>query len=80
MFHPLIGDLKKIKDQDLENKLTDLNKKYNLAASMGQGGICSQILSVIEMYREELQNRQAASMKSAMKKQNKDLDDLINVE
>jgi len=80
MFHPLISDLSKIKDQDLENKLTDLGAKYNMAASMGQGGVCNQILAVMEMYREELQNRQAASMKAAMKKQNKDLDDLINVE
>jgi len=80
MFHPLISDLKKIKDHDLENKIVDLSSKYNIAASMGMGGVCGQILATLEMYREELTNRQAEKMKAAMKKQNKDLDDLINVE
>jgi hypothetical protein len=79
-MHPLIGDLGKVKDHDLENKITDLNKKYHLAASMGQGGVCGQILAALDMYREELRNRHDATMKAAMKKQNKDLDDLINVE
>lgn len=80
MFYPLIGDLKKIKDHDLENKIVSLSLKYNTAANMGMGGVCGQILALLNMYKEELTNRQAEKMKAAIKKQNKDLDDLINVE
>lgn len=80
MFHPLIGNLKKVKDQEIENRILDLNQKYVMAARMGQGGICSQILAALNMYKEEQDRRQAESMAALMKRQNKDLDDLINVE
>lgn len=80
MFHPLIDDVRKIKDQDLETKIVDLSRKYHIAASLGQGGVCSQIITALEMYKEEQQRRQRENMKTLVKKQNKDLDDLINVE
>lgn len=80
MFHPLADDPRKLKDQDLENKIQELSKKYHLAAKMGQGGVCSQILSILDMYKEESRRRQTENMQSLVKKQNKDLDDLINVD
>jgi len=80
MFHPLLDNPAKIKDQELENKILDLTKKYHVAASMGQGAICQQIVIILETLKEEQNKRQQESMKSAMKKQNKDLDDLINVD
>ena len=80
MFHPLIDDPRKIKDQVLEDKIQELTKKYYLAAQSGQGGICSQVLSILEVYKEEMQRRQMENMQSLIKRQNKDLDDLINVE
>jgi hypothetical protein len=80
VYHPLVDDPRKIKDQDLEDKIQELNKKYHLAARLGQGGICSQILAALDMYKEEAERRRYDSMQSLMKKQNKDLDDLINVD
>lgn len=80
MFHPLSEDPRKLKDQDLDNKIQELSKKFHLAAKMGQGGVCNQILSILDMYKEESQRRHAENMQSLVKKQNKDLDDLINVE
>ena len=80
VYHPLISDPRKIKDQDLEDKIQELSKKYHLAARMGQGGVCSQILSALEMYKTESERRRIESMNALMKKQNKDLDDLINVD
>lgn len=80
MYHPLINDPRKIKDQDLEDKIQELSKKYYLAARMGQGGVCTQILAALEMYKEEASRRRSESMNALMKKQNKDLDDLINVD
>jgi hypothetical protein len=80
MFHPLLDNPAKIKDQELENKILDLTKKYHTAAGMGQGTICQQILLILEVFKEEQRKRQQAAMQDGMKKQNKDLDDLINVD
>ena len=79
MYHPLLDDPRKIRDQDLDDKIQELTKKYFVAARMGQGGVCGQILAALEMYKSEAERRRLESMKSIMKKQNKDLDDLINV-
>lgn len=79
MYHPLLDDPRKIRDQDLDDKIQELSKKYYLAARMGQGGVCAQILVALDMYKAESERRRLESVKSVMKKQNKDLDDLINV-
>lgn len=79
MYHPLIDNYTLLKDADLEKKILDLTKKYHIAARLGQGTACQQILIILETYKEELQKRQNNSLKSAVDKQNKDLDDLINV-
>lgn len=79
MFHPLLSNITELKDLDLENKITDLGKKYAFAARSGNGGLCSQILLVLEEYRVEQQRRLYSRSKVPMKNQDKDLDDLINV-
>ena len=70
-------DLKDIKDQDLENKLHELTKKYWIAARSGNGGLGQQILVALESYKDEMRRRQVEQTRSLMEKQNKDLDDLI---
>lgn len=80
MLHPLLGNLNKIKDADLEAKILELSKKYVIAARMGQGGLADQILMVLEAHKEEQSCRHDAAMKKVIGKQDKDLDDLINVE
>ena len=80
MFHPLLGDLTKLKDTDVESKVLDLSKKYGIAMRLGQGSAAQQICIALDSYRAELMQRQAASIKSTMTKDNKDLDDLINVD
>jgi len=80
MFHPLLGNLTEIKEQDLEVKIAELSRKYSIAARMGDGGLCSQILMALEQYKAEQQMRLQAKSKINMKNQDKDLDDLINVD
>jgi hypothetical protein len=80
MFHPLLENPTKLKDQELENKILDLTRKYHIAASMGQGQVCQQVVIILETLKEEQRKRQQAAMQDGMKKQNKDLDDLINVD
>ena len=81
MFNPLIEDPSKLKDQDLENKILDLSRKYGIAMRLGQGSIAQQIVMTLDAYRMEQQRRQIESMKTIQEKQKKQgLYDLINVE
>ena len=79
MFNPLLEDLTQLKDVDLESRMGDLNKKYNIAMRMGNSAIAQQIAVVIEAVRDESMRRQQEATKKLMQKQNKDLDGLINV-
>lgn len=80
MFHPLLSDLSELKDADLELKISELGKKYSIAARSGNGGLCNQIALALEAYRTELQRRLLEKSNITLKNQNKDLDDLINVD
>ncbi len=76
MFHPLAGDLSHLKDNEIEEKLLELNKKYYAAARLGSRDLLTQLSTLITMYREELKLRYA-------KKNQQDDDDLgqlINVD
>jgi len=79
MFHPLLDNLTQLKDADLENRISDLNKKYNMALRSGNGSLAQQVAIILEALRDEGFRRQAEATKKLLQKQNKDLDDLINV-
>jgi hypothetical protein len=76
MFHPLESDLSLLKDQDVENKLIELNKKYHAAARLGSRDLLTQLSTFITIYRQELAKRHAEKMKST----DSDLGQLINVD
>jgi hypothetical protein len=76
MFHPLVSDLTEFKDQEIENKLIELNKKYYVAARLGSQDLLTQLSTVITIYREELAMRHARKLKNA----DGDLGQLINVD
>ena len=79
MFNPLVQDLSKLKNEDIDNKINDLMKKYTIAARHGQGGVCSQIAVLLDAYKDEQRVRYAkANQKLA--EQSKNLDDFINVD
>ena len=80
MYHPLLGDLSTLKDEDVERKIGELGKKYGIAARSGNSGLCSQILLTLEAFKEESCNRLNVSRKLSIKNQDKDLDDLINID
>jgi hypothetical protein len=77
MFNPLLPDLSKIKNEDLDNKITELMQKYFVAARNGMGGVCNQINVILEAYKDE-QRRRHAQASSKLINQNKHLDDYIN--
>jgi len=80
MFHPLLEDPSKLKDQDLDSKILDLGKKYFIASRMGQGGVANQLLMALDAFKYEQHRRQYESTQNLVKKQNKGLDELINID
>jgi len=79
MFNPLLPDLSKLKNEDVDAKITELMQKYFWAARSGQGGVMQQISVILEAYKSEQINRQILANKK-LANQNKNLDDFINVD
>lgn len=79
MFHPLLPDLQQLKIADIESKISELSKKYFVAARSGNSSLCEQVLIVLEAYRTEFQKRNLEANKVQVNNQIKDLDGLINV-
>ena len=77
MFHPLEGDLSTLKDQDVENKLIELNKKYHAAARLGKPELLTQLETFVTIYRDELNKRYSLKIKQQL---DGDLGQLINVD
>jgi hypothetical protein len=79
MFNPLLPNLGEIKEAELENKISELTKKYFIALR-SNGYLAEQVLVSLEAYKYELRQRQVASQKTLMEKTSKDLDDLIKTD
>ena len=77
MFHPLEGDLSHLKDAEVEEKLLELNKKYNQAARLGNPEVLTQISTFVTIYREEMHKRY---LNAKLEQDEGDLDTLINVD
>jgi len=75
MFNPLVDDMKKLSDQQVEEKVSELGKKYWQTRNLQ---LRDQIASIYEMYRLEAQARRAKAYQSQSNDDN-DLDSLINI-
>ena len=75
-MHPLIGDLSKLKENELENKIQELSRRYFQAHSLE---IQQQIIMILESYKAELCARRAKMWQEQYQKRDTDLDSLINV-
>tara|TARA_A100001015_G_scaffold319980_2_gene444750 strand:+ start:561 stop:797 length:237 start_codon:yes stop_codon:yes gene_type:complete len=78
MFHPLEEDLSEVSTSDVELKLSELNKKYYQAQRLGNNQLLTQLQTFVTIYRNEL--RQRAIQAKFDEEQEKDLDQLINVD
>jgi hypothetical protein len=58
MEHPLIGNLENCTEEDLNNKISELNKKLIIAARTGNGYLCSQIRMALESYQNRYRSMQ----------------------
>ena len=79
MFNPLLADPSTLKNEELENKINDLSKKYHQASRMGNGSVCHQIAIILDTMRAEQLKRSIEMTKKPLTNQNKDLNNLINI-
>ena len=80
MYNPLLQDLSTLKNEDVDNKITELMHKYFVASKFGQGGVMHQISVILEAYKAEQAIRQASASKKLMQNQNQDLGDYIKID
>ena len=80
MYNPLLQDLSTLKNEDVDNKITELMNKYFLASKFGQGGVMQQIAVILEAYKMEQARRHAIASKKLMQNQNQDLGEYIKID
>ena len=55
MEHPLIGDLNNLTLDELNDQITALYKKLNIAAQSGNAYLCHQLRMALETYNNKYQ-------------------------
>jgi len=81
MFNPLAENVENLKDEELQQRITDLNKKYVTASRFPDQSLLLQVQQMLTMYTQEQQRRYRKQMEQQKKKEtDQDLGDLINVE
>lgn len=77
MFNPLVEDLTKLKDTEIDEKISSLGRKYMIASRTMGGGVLVQIATLLEQYKAEQIRRQMKAMTDLAKRTDKNLDGLI---
>ena len=57
MEHPLIPNLDSLTEQELLDKINELNRKLGIAYSTGNAHLCNQLRMAIESYRNKYQEK-----------------------
>lgn len=78
MFHPFQEDPKELSETELTQKISELSKKYTVASRLGNNQLLTQIQTFVTIYRDELRRR--AMQPTKTNDEDKDLDQLINVD
>jgi hypothetical protein len=69
-------DISKFKDSELENKISELSRKYFMTSN---SNVQHQISLILESYKIELRSRREKNIIEEYQKRDRDLDNLINV-
>ena len=75
-MHPLINNLSEMKDSELEEKISELGKKYFMTSNFS---LREQISSILETYKEEIATRRRNEWNKIQENREKGLDKLINI-
>ena len=77
MLHPFEQDLSLLKDNELEEKVQELTRKYFAAQRLGKPELLTQLATFVTIYKDEMNRRNSLRMKGQL---DGDLDQLINVD
>jgi len=83
MYNPLVKDPSSLTDDELQQKISALQKKYITASRLSSQTLLVQLQQSITMYVDEQQKRsreKLRQMQQQSKEDGKDLGDLINVQ
>lgn len=78
MEHPLITNIDSFSVEQLQAKISELNKKLAFAHRMGNGHLTNQIRMALETFNNKYQEKLRA-MYEAEKKQGPDFSDKIDI-
>ncbi len=78
MYNHLIKDMSRVRDEEIEEKITKLSKMFAFYSSRGDANIASQLLTTIHHLQFEQQNRHRKNMEEAIKS-TPGLNEFINV-
>jgi hypothetical protein len=76
MFNPFVDNLSTLRDEEIDQKILELSKKYLSAQRLGKIDLLTQLQTLITMYRDE-QSRRRLTKNNQL---DNDLDQLINVD
>lgn len=80
MLHPFLNDFANLKDQDIDEKIIELTKKYQISLRLGNNLLSQQILVVLDEYKSERQRRYQTNQTVTIRGKEKSLSDLINID
>jgi len=75
-MHPLAGTFENLKDSEVEEKITDLTKKYFMT---NNPEMKKQIASLLEDYKQEIGKRRQLQLNKILSKNEKSIDKLVKV-
>jgi len=78
MEHPLINNIDNLTVDELQGKISELNKKLSFAHRSGTGQLADQIRMAIETFRNKYQQKMQA-IQDNQNKNNPDFSDRIDI-
>ena len=79
MFNPLLEDPTDLSDQDLNQKISEINKKISFALKSNNTNMYNQLLLVHESYKQEQSERHRKKMEELLKNKGADFDDILDI-
>jgi len=77
MFNPLVDNFDDLTDSEVENKITELSRKYFISRNPQ---VQQQISTILEMFKQEMRARRAKQqLKEREQNGENGLDNLINI-
>ncbi len=78
MEHPLINNIDNLTVDELQGKISELNKKLSFAHRSGNGQLANQIRMALETFRNKYQEKMQA-IQDNQNKNNPDFSDRIDI-